>query len=65
MRASSRYYAMYADIRDVFGSKCESGWQVYDREALTPEGEVCAIAFCINKPIAYAIRDALNATQAL
>ena len=55
-----RYYAEFRDLAKRFESRFQGGWQVFDRESLSKEGEAMAIAFCVSRDVAYAIRDALN-----
>ncbi len=55
-----RYYAQYTDVADIFESKHRQGWQVFDREVLSPQGGVRPIVFCVNRHIAFRVREALN-----
>lgn len=47
---SKRYYVQYSD----------GMWEIFDREFVDPQGEVCAIAICYSRTPAFKIRDALN-----
>ena len=55
-----RYYAMYGDVRRLFQSRHKQAWQVFDRDALTDQGEAVAVVLCLNRDMAYKVRDALN-----
>lgn len=54
-----RFYAQHTELDKAFQSRFETGWQVFDREWCTEQGDVVAIAFCQNRTVAYCIRDAL------
>ena len=56
-----RYYCQATDLDPDFRSRWNTGWQIFDREFLTPQGEAQAIAFVRNARNARTIRDALNA----
>lgn len=57
---TARYYAQSTEVNPIFLSSHGNGWQVFDRDLLSRQGEVLPIAFCISRDHAFTIRDALN-----
>lgn len=55
-----RYYAQHTVLTNLFQSRHQTGWQVFDRNLASPQGDTLPIAFCVNRHAAFTIRDALN-----
>lgn len=62
----NRFYAQHTTLSPLFASKWQTGWQVFDRNAmLNTNGELPPIAFCVSLTSANMMRDALEATATI
>jgi len=58
-----RFCCQHTALCPDFRSASQTGWQIFDRESTSPQGEALSIAFCRSARHARTIRDALNADQ--
>lgn len=60
MPSPDRYYYQHNDLHAMFATNWQTGWQIYDRQSTTKQGEARPIAWATDKGRAQQITAALN-----
>lgn len=61
---TERYYAQHTEVPSKYRSSHSTAWQIFDRNFSEDDGgDVASVALCVNRRVAFAARDALNAAE--